>query len=107
MSAEILSFPSQEPRLRVVPCESTNYQMRNLTDAADYAGAIASEVTSAAIRLAAGARLPETERIIAGGTLEDALNAVRCLIRVRGTNEDKQLLHAIINWLEANGSGEN
>ena len=104
--ADILQFPAQSPRLRLIKSEQSNWEMSNLADAADYTGAAVSEIANAVMRLAAGAKLPETERIFAGGTLEEILNAARCLINVRGTNEDRELRRAIINWLEANGSGE-
>jgi hypothetical protein len=104
--ADILHFPEQSPRLRLVKSEQRDFELRQLADAADYAGAAVSEITNAVMRIASGAKLTETERILAGGTLEEVLHSALCLISIRGTNEDRELRRIITNWLEANGSGE-
>ena len=104
--AEIFQFPTQEPRLRLVQGGSLAYQLGNLTEAADCAGAAVSEITNAVMRIVAGAEFDDKEVVLTGETLEEVLNASLFLIKVRGSAADSELMLAIINWLEANRSGE-
>lgn len=112
MTAEIRVLPTKRPPVRLVfsagaPIKSDGdaYIERQLAQANSQLIGAQADIAHAFKVVTAGRNLPDHDATMIGETLESILRAALPIINMSGaSNRDRDLAHAVRQWLQVNGS---